>query len=240
MKIMTFNIRAGGGERCGRIIESIQKHDPDTVVLTEFRENKNAHYLRGSLYSLGYRSSAAASVEVKTNTVFIASRQSFVASAFPMELGNHSHRALLAEFSDISVMGVYFAQKKEKARLFDFLNRDGKTLMKENGVVIGDFNTGKYYLDEAQKTFDCADQFEALEKNGFIDSWRSRNLSKKEFSWFSNAGNGFRIDHAFSTSLLDDKIADVFYSHEEREAGISDHSALIVDFVLSSAEDNKV
>ena len=97
------------------------------------------------------------------------------------------------------------------------------------GLVIGDFNTGNFYEDEKNATFSCTREFNELKVNGLIDSWRSRNKDIKEFSWYSHAGNGFRIDHIFSTPIINDRIKDIYYSHNEREQKISDHSAMIVE-----------
>lgn len=230
MKIMTFNIRHGGGTRVDRILDSVFKHDPDTVVFTEYRENGNGLLLRNTLAEKGYITFASSSIEAKKNAVAIASRSPCVISTFPIELKTHSHRAIMARFENLSILGVYFAQNQEKKILFDFINSRCQELFGKNGLIIGDFNTGKHYLDESKKTFHCAREFEQLETGFLIDSWRSRNPDAKEYSWYSNAGNGFRIDHVFSTPELDNKLSSVLYSHDERESGISDHSALIADY----------
>lgn len=54
-----------------------------------------------------------------------------------------------------------------------------------------------------------------------------------EWTWYSKRkggarGNGFRLDHAFATPSLAPRIS-CRYSHVEREAGISDHSIMIVE-----------
>jgi exonuclease III len=70
------------------------------------------------------------------------------------------------------------------------------------------------------------DEGEAI---GFCDLWRRRNPEGREFSWYSTRGNGFRIDHAFLSPALAGRAGAVRYSHEEREARLSDHSVLILD-----------
>jgi len=230
MKIMTFNIRHGGGSREEGILKSVLNHDPTTIVFTEYRENKNALFLRKALFEKGYIYFSASSVDPKMNAVAIASKEPHTTTTFPSELGDQSQRAILASFKNISVLGVYFAQKAEKRRLFNFINERSGDFLGKQGLVIGDFNTGKYYLDEPKNTFHCVDEFEQLETSGLIDSWRSRNPKANEFSWYSNAGNGFRIDHIFSTPELDSMVKNIFYSHEERENGVSDHSAFIVEY----------
>jgi exonuclease III len=229
MKIMTFNIRQGGGDRSESILDSISDHDPDVLALTEFRENKNTLYFKTKLSEFGYRNFAVASIDKGLNTVCVASKKSFVPETFHKELNEEGHRLVVAHFDEISVAGVYFAQKQEKEILFNFLNDDAAHLLGKNSLIIGDFNTGKHCIDEEGKTFHCSKEFENLERSGFIDTWRSRNIGVREYSWFSNIGNGFRIDHAFATPDLNDMIESVFYSHNEREHGISDHSAMIIN-----------
>jgi exodeoxyribonuclease III len=230
MKVMTFNIRQGGGDRKERIIDSISCHDPDILVLTEFRENKHTQYFRTRLSKLGYLNSAVASKDTGLNTVCVASKNSFVPETFQKELNGEGHRLVVAHFNEFTVVGVYFAQKQEKNILFNFINNNASVLSKQRCLIIGDFNTGKHFIDEEGKTFHCAKEFEDLEGSGFVDTWRSRNTEAREYSWFSNIGNGFRIDHAFATFDLNARVESVFYSHEEREKGVSDHSAMIINF----------
>ena len=87
-------------------------------------------------------------------------------------------------------------------------------------------------MDEEGSTFDCAKHFPALRKAGLADSWRSRNLTEKEISWYSDAGNGFRIDHVFGSAAADSHIQSVYYDHTPRESGITDHSALVVEIAI--------
>ena len=199
-------------------------------MLTEFRENKNSEFFRTKLAELGYLNTAVASVKKGLNTVLIASKHPFVSETFYKELNEESHRLVLVHFKDLSIAGVYFAQKSEKEILFNFLNNNISELLGQYGLVIGDFNTGKHFIDEKEKTFHCAKHFEELELNGLVDTWRSRNGDTKEYTWFSNIGNGFRIDHAFATPKLNDNVDSVYYSHRERQNGVSDHSAMIIKF----------
>ncbi|HYX05984.1 MAG TPA: hypothetical protein VE912_04550, partial [Bacteroidales bacterium] len=111
-----------------------------------------------------------------------------------------------------------------------YILRDGIDFLGNNGLIIGDFNTGKHYIDEKGKTFYCSEYFDKFNEASLIDSWRSRKHNEKEYSWYSNVGNGFRIDHAFSTPNLDRLITNVHYSYVERENGLSDHLTIFNHF----------
>ena len=65
---------------------------------------------------------------------------------------------------------------------------------------------------------------------GWVDAWRLINGDKKEYTWYSNVGNGFRLDYSFITQDIAKKVSDVQHSHIEREMRYSDHSSLIVKF----------
>ena len=114
--------------------------------------------------------------------------------------------------------------------MWHFLIHEGVNFLGKNGLIIGDFNTGKYHLDEEGATFHCSDYMGRLEESSLVDSWRIRNKDAKQFSWYSSSGNGFRLDHVFATKAFDGRITNVAYSHVEREKNVSDHSALIVEF----------
>jgi len=90
--------------------------------------------------------------------------------------------------------------------------------------VIGGFNTGLPFEDEADNTFYCVNDFNNLLSIPLIDSWRSRNKDKKEFSWYSNSGAGFRIDHILSTPAMDQAIQSIGYDHNPRIKKATDHS----------------
>ena len=101
-------------------------------------------------------------------------------------------------------------------------------------LFVGDFNTGAHRLDEIGRTFACAEHFTKLSSSGWTDAWRDLNPGTTEWTWFSKfkgggRGNGFRLDHAFATPSLRPRVTSCRYSHTEREAGVSDHSMLILE-----------
>jgi exonuclease III len=63
---------------------------------------------------------------------------------------------------------------------------------------------------------------------GWSDTWRQRNSDGKEYTWYSNANKGFRLDYAFAPPKMNRSVKEVYHSHGEREEGYSDHSMLVV------------
>ena len=116
--------------------------------------------------------------------------------------------------------------------LFDFIMQRCVPMLGERGAVVGDFNTGRDLLDENGCSFACIDSFKQMARSGLIDSWRSRNPDGREFSWYSRFGNGFRIDHVFSTPAMDRALTKIGYDHETRIQKETDHSAMVAEFDL--------
>jgi exonuclease III len=231
MKIVTLNIRHGGGTRVPAILQYLSTQDADVIVLTEYRDNANAAEMRFGLLEQGLIHFSASAIDAKTNSVGIFSRRPFEPRTYPYLAFNDRHRLVSARIDDLEIFGVYFAQNRAKAGLFQFILDGAYKPAAPAHLFIGDFNTGLHGIDEEGSTFYCAEQFAALPAAGLIDSWRSRNTAERDYSWYSQAGNGFRIDHVFSSGTADSRIENAYYDHIPRESGITDHSALVVEIV---------
>lgn len=233
MRLLTLNIRHGGGARRRGLAEFIAAQAADVVVLTEYRANATGQALRKVMSEYGLRFQAAASTEPRVNSVCIASRLPFTQIAPPGEGSEErcaeAHRVLAVRFQGWALAGVYFPQKEAKRRVFERVRDEVLPALGDRAVILGDLNTGRPFEDEARDTFHCTDRFDALLAAGLADAWRRRNPLAREFSWYSRAGNGFRIDHALCTPAFDASIRSVRYLHEPRLTRITDHSALVVD-----------
>jgi exonuclease III len=133
----------------------------------------------------------------------------------------------------------------EYKRLFwDALIRFGKEKMEreENAIILGDFNTGlntvdkepgagDFYLSECMQAFK---ELHDVKGRKWVDAWRKfhRKPSYVDYTWYMPGGKGFRLDYAFLSPKLGDKLKAARYSPLERESGLSDHSMLIVEINL--------
>lgn len=229
MKLVTLNIRHGGGARVKSILNAIEVHNPDILLLTEFRNNDNGNLIRRSLKENGYVYQEVGEASPKVNTLLLVSKIPFTVCKNFSNLESHSHRLIMGSFETFKILGYYFPQGEDKFPVFDELILMLKEQQKEPFIALGDLNTGKHYQDENGKTFIAADKIDEVEQYS-VDAWRLFHKDKKEYSWFSHQGNGFRIDQAFATASMADRLSDVRYSHIEREDKISDHSAMIIEF----------
>jgi exodeoxyribonuclease-3 len=232
MRIITLNICHGGGQRWVQLVALLMSLQPDVVVLTEFRLGRSGDLILTELAEAGMFEVASAARLPRQNSVCVVANRSFQRIQLPLVHGDE-HRLLACDFGDVRLLATYFPQTKEKRRIFEFIRANGLQALGKRGLVIGDLNTGLHQQDEAGATFHCTEDFSALLAAGLVDAWRSRNLHVGEYSWYSSAGNGFRIDHAMCTPALDAEINAIFYAHQFRELNVTDHSALVVDLPSS-------
>jgi exonuclease III len=229
MRLLAWNIRQGGGSRLARIGDALARHDPDIVVLSEYRGGDSGARLVATLDRLGCRHVTQLAPPPSRNGVLIAARCAFhehgaIGSGLP-----EPYRMVSVEFASFRLSGIYMPNLVAKLPYWEALIA---ALSLESGgpaLAIGDFNTCRAYLDEAGAIDPAAHYMDIIEQIGFCDLWRHRYPAGREYSWYSTRGNGFRIDHAFLSPCLAARAATIRYSHEERLAGLSDHSPLILE-----------
>jgi exonuclease III len=103
--------------------------------------------------------------------------------------------------------------------------------------MLGDFNAGASGVDADGYRFRAGKAFTSLVAVGLVDLWRRQHGDAREHTWFSHPGpagpgRGFRIDHAFASPAVADRMTGCRYDHEVRERRLSDHSLLVVDLAI--------
>ena len=231
MRLLAWNIRQGGGSRLARIADALSRHEADILVLSEYRGGEAAMRFRAALETLGYRYATPLAPPPGRSGVLIAARCAFgdrgeVDGGLP-----EPYRIVAVEFPAFRLVGIYMPNLLAKVPYWETLIA---TLSKTGGhaLAVGDFNTCRPYLDEAGAIDRTAFYMDRIAEIGFCDLWRSRNPELREYSWFSTRGNGFRIDHAFVSDALAARTGSIRYSHDERLAGLSDHSPLILELEI--------
>ena len=227
MKILSWNILQGGGRRLGDIILSIKNHNPDILVLSEYRNGKTGAALRSKLEKEGFIHQYYTGIEKSVNSVLIASRVPCQFKNFIDQIEIFPENIIAAEFDQFVLYGMYLPHKK-KHNLFDFLLTQIQESTKPC-ILAGDFNTGINFIDQKGSSFWYSEYLLKFIQNKYIDAFRFVNDDLKEYSWFSHQGNGFRYDHIWCHVDLLQYINDCNYSHEERIARISDHSIMLLD-----------
>jgi exodeoxyribonuclease-3 len=99
-------------------------------------------------------------------------------------------------------------------------------------VLCGDLNTPRRELPDGDVmtfAFDSAGRLRPERGERWVDAFRSVNgYGDREASWtFPHDRGGWRLDHVLARGVQPLGAA---YAHEWRRDGLSDHSALVVDF----------
>lgn len=106
-------------------------------------------------------------------------------------------------------------------------------------IIAGDTNSGRIGEDEETAVFNrrTTQWFDRIHEAGWRDAYRLVHGAKREFTWYSPGhDNGFRLDQAFISPELVERLIDVqhlWVSDEDqrgRRDAVSDHAALVVDF----------
>lgn len=225
LKILSWNIRQGGGTRILSICKLIVSSKSDIVILSEFRNNGSGERIRNHLLKHGYRYQAVSAAKPDQNTAAIFSKLPGDIHLFPDSDDTFGDNLISFEFEAFEVFGMYLPHKK-KHQLLDYLLKSLPN--RKASILAGDFNTGKNYIDQKGNSFWYTDQFDALEKLDYLDAFRFVNKDVKEYSWYSHQGNGYRYDHTFVHNSLKPIVKACFYEHQWREDGVSDHSPMIL------------
>jgi len=225
MRIVAWNIRAGGGERIARISRHLERWAPDAVVLSEFRATPPSLELARSLVSLGlaHQCTSASRRNPSANALLVAARwpvSRLRLRAQPREPG----RWLLASVDAPRplLLGAMHVPNRVTGRKYMFLDSVLACARRWSlgpALFVGDTNSGR-------RGIGC----------GWLDAFRHLRAEARAYTWYSpNGRNGFRIDQAFVNAALLARLRDASYvwasgPRRGRRGAPSDHAALLVDF----------
>ena len=245
MRIVFWNIRAGGGRRAAGIFDQLVAWNPDIIGLSEFRGTPASQGLAAQLRESGWQHQLDTVDHEKraTNSLLLASRFSLERLSVVGE-PNDPRRWLAARVfaSQPFKLGLVHAPNYTTGRKYPFLNGVldvMKQWVGECAMVGGDTNSGKRGIDEEKVSpvFFMREHrwMEAIEALGWVDSLRYLHGDKRVYSWYSHRNNGFRLDEAFVSPPMRHEIHSVAYvwgvhpQEPERREGLSDHAAVILD-----------
>jgi exodeoxyribonuclease III len=243
MRLLCWNIQHGGGARRARIVEEITAYDPDAIALTAFRA-KPGEALRTDLRERGWEYCETSEPAENRNGIAVFSRCAMRRLPSCPAPAGESARWLDVDFPAfgfamgvLQIMAGGSSRKSPatlaKVRFWDAVLAAAEARLREPFLFAGDWNTGVHRLDESGNSFLCDGHFAKLSAMGWTDLWRHHHPGATEFTWYWTVrgvrGNGFRVDHAFASPSLLARVRECRYSHAERDAGISDHSLVIME-----------
>ncbi len=244
MRIVSWNIRAGGGRRVEAIATQIASWRAGVVALMEYRDTAPSRWLAVALRKQGlvHQRTTANRTKPAANSLLLASRwplRRIRATSAPDE----PHRWLLAKIyapRPFSV-GVMHVPNRVTGRKYPYLEsvlelasrwRGGR------GLFVGDTNSGRIGLDEEVPCFGLREDgwIAAMEGTGWQDPFRMIHGSARAYTWYSpNGKNGFRLDEAFVNGAMIRDVCEARYEwgkdgpEEQPQSALSDHAALILD-----------
>lgn len=252
MRIVSWNIRAGGGARVEKIASQIGRWRPDVLALMEFRGTPPSCWLAEALQKQGleYQRTTVDKTEPAVNGLLLASRWPLrrIRVAYAPD---EPRRWLLAKVyapRPYSI-GVMHVPNRVTGRKFPYLESVLNLARRWRGgpgLLIGDTNSGRIGLDEEVPCFGPREDgwLSALEEADWKDAFRLLHKKARAYTWYSpNGKNGFRLDEAFLNGALVHRVREASYewgtdgSKESFRAALSDHAALILDFFEASVNE---
>ena len=242
MRIVFWNIRAGGGTRVERIARQLEGWAPDAVALCEFRATPPSRELARALagFGLEHQCTTADRARPSANRLLIAARwplRRLRLRSEPDEPGRWLSACV--EAPRPLTLGAIHVPNRASGRK-DVFYADILTLLggwrRGPLLLLGDTNSGRRRIDEETPVFGPKEEawLDALEHLGWLDAFRLARGRARAYTWYSpNRGNGFRIDQAFVNHALRPRLRDVRYDWGRpagsRLNGLSDHAALLLD-----------
>lgn len=230
MRLLSWNIQQGGGTRIQKIIERINSHQADIIVLSEYKNHEKGLLLRTRLLLSGYVHQYVTGADKSKNSVLIASKLPAHFKHYLDVITDFPETIISAEFDHFKLYGMYLPHKK-KHTLFDFLLKEIEDADKPC-ILAGDFNTGINFIDQKGDSFWYTNYLKELILLNYIDAFRFIHDEKRDYSWYSHQGNGFRYDHIWLHTDLVQYITDCDYIHNDRIDKVSDHSSMFMDLNL--------
>ena len=230
-RIIAQNIMQGGSARAPALVNRIAAHDPDVIVITEFRAN-NIDRLGSALETCGYDHFAHFADDDKWNGTFVASKTPVaVDDASPIGASRRPNHLLRVRFDGLDLIAAYIPQHRA-VDTKSYFDRLIELSTAGDVLIIGDLNVDDPDFDGFGYRFAYRHWYAELLATGLIDCYR-REHHVPTVTWKHHRGSreGFRIDHALASHGVADRVAGVSYDHSVRLDNTSDHSMLIVDMI---------
>jgi len=242
VRIVAWNIRAGGGRRVDGIARQLARWAPDVVALSEYRGTPPSMCLAAALAERGlvHQLTTADERVAGRNALLVAARwplRRVRLGAAPRDPARWL--VTLVEAPVPLVLGAMHVPNRVTRRKYPFLDAVlacATRWRRGPALFVGDTNSGRRTIDEETPAFNAREEgwIDALAACGWHDAFRHLRADARVYTWYSpNGRNGFRIDQAFVNAALLAHLKDAAYvwgrAARGRRDGLSDHAALLVD-----------
>ena len=164
MRIVAWNIRAGGGRRAEGIVRQLHQWNPDLAILSEFRGTAASQGIAAALaeQGLSHQRATCSAESLARNALLVASRWPLRrkrSAREPAEPERWLRVGVLAP-QRFDVLAVH-APNRVTNRKYPFLDAIGDVVESWSGppaMVIGDTNTGRIGIDEESSAFNAREE----------------------------------------------------------------------------------
>lgn len=244
--ILTANIGNPSPQRAERQLAWLASRPEHVLVLTETADSKGCALLAERFGAAGY-AVAFPVPEHRERGVMIVSRAGFTtAAAAVADVGYLPHRAVsvtvATDAGPLDVVGLYVPSrdatqaKTERKQRFIQACRDQLPPGGEHmRLVVGDFNILEPGHQPRYPIFKAFEYgfYDWFGTNGYLDAWRAHHPEGFHYSWVGRTGDGYRYDHTFASTALQDRLVGCEYVDDFRTTEfLSDHSALSARLAL--------
>jgi len=243
VRVVAWNIRAGGGVRADAIARQLARWQPDVVALSEFRATPPSARLAARLVASGldHQLTTCDPRTLQRNALLIASRWPLRRIGLRAAPADRCRWLLVTVDAPARlVIGTMHVPNRISGRKYPFLDAVLGCARRWGlgpALLIGDTNSGRRGLDEEVPAFNAREEgwIDALAGCGWADAFRHLRTDARAYTWYSpNGRNGFRIDQAFVNAPLLTRLKDAAYvwggaASRGRRDRLSDHAALLVD-----------
>ena len=243
VRIVSWNIRAGGGTRAAAIGSQIERWAPDVVGLCEFRATPPSTGVAARLKEMGlvYQVSTADPAVPRRNSLLLAARfplRTLALRRTPAEPGRWCMAMVGAGRPFIvGLMHVPVVATGRKVSFMEAVTAIATRWRHAPAVLLGDTNAGWPPLDEQRPTFgpQTVAWLDGLHALDWQDAFRQAHPGERTYTWYSQKQNGVRLDQAFLNPAMQPRLRAIKYewgrtgAEEGRRDAVSDHAALILD-----------
>jgi exonuclease III len=243
VRIVAWNIRAGGGRRAGAIVRQLDRWAPDVVALSEFRATDPSRALAAALAArgLGHQLTTAAPGRPGANALLLAARWPVRRLRLRRAPEDPDRWLAGAVAGPVPlVVGAMHVPNRVTGRKYPFLDAVlacARCWRRGPALLVGDTNSGRRGIDEEVRAFNRREEgwIDGLAGCGWRDAFRHLSAEARAYTWYSpNGGNGFRIDQAFVNTALLGRLRRATYAwggaaRRGRRDALSDHAALLID-----------
>lgn len=241
MKLATLNLHNGGQLQVfdNNMLEN------DFIAFEEFQaENKLA--FENLLKPAGFSHSQGPDVPVAKecrNSVYVTTKLNAVPVGKPTSINQVKHFwEECAVDNKIHILSLYIpvnsgTWRQHKGTMWDAVigRASVATSQNEKLIIMGDMNTALQQDCQVGSTTNDSMIASLKNKFGFVDAWEKKHpncLSSDRWTWYSDIGNGKRLDYVFLSPALKNSLKAAEHIHIYRNNGLTDHSALMVELLI--------